>query len=114
VDGRTYRYRGVFCERDRIEGREVNKFRAHLDDSHGSVLRAEFSYERLKREYARMGQHVSRWIDSVPPYVVRGAILAARARGWALEQPGSEFDLGCLDDVIDWSGLTPQQASRRS
>lgn len=113
VEGWTYRYRGVFCERDRIEGLEVNELHAHLDDSSGSVLRAEFSYERLNREYARVGQHVSRWLDSLPPYVVRGAILVARARGWNPDQPGPLFDLGCLDDAIDWSGLKPQPPTRQ-
>ena len=70
------------------------------------MLRAEFGYERVKKEYARVGKHVSRSIDTLPPYVVRRAILIGLGKGWRPTERGSEIDIGVLDDQIDWSELS--------
>jgi hypothetical protein len=104
VDGTVYRFRGGIYERDRMPG-EVHAFRIQRARSPGQMLRAEITYARLRAEYRRVGRHVSRTIDSVPPYVVRQTILLGLARGWKPSQNGRELDLGPIDDAIDWAAL---------
>lgn len=107
VEGVAYRYLARFCERDRIPALgDVHEVRVQLADGPRQVLRAEFGYARLKREYARVGKHVSRWIDTLPPYVVRAVILLGLAGGWRPDEDGAELDLGLIDERIDWSQLS--------
>lgn len=104
VDGTVYRFRGSILEYDRLPG-EVHAFRVQRARSPGQMLRAEISYPRLRAEYGRVGRHISRMLDSVPPYVVRQTILLGLARGWKPAQNGPELDLGPIDDAIDWTQL---------
>ena len=104
VDGTVYRYRGGIYERDRMPG-EVHAFRIQRAGSPAQILRAEITYARLRAEYGRVGRHISRTIDSVPPYVARQTILLGLSRGWRPAQNGGELDLGSIDDAIDWTAL---------
>ena len=104
VDSTDYRFRGGIYERDRMPG-EVHAFRIQRAGSPGQILRAEITYQRVRTEYGRVGRHISRTIDSVPPYVVRQTILLGLARGWTPAQNGRELDLGSIDDAIDWTAL---------
>jgi len=104
VAGTTYRFTGIMCEYDRLPG-EVHAFRVQHGRSPRQMLRAEIGYARLRAEYQRVGRHISRMIDRIPPYVVRQAILLGLARGWQPAVNGAELDLGPIDDAIDWTAL---------
>ncbi len=106
VDEVQYRYIGLFCERDRLGG-EVHEVRVQLAKDPEQVLRAEFGYARLKKEYDRVGKHVSRSIDTLPPFAVRQAIRIGLEKGWRPAERGREIDIGILDDQVDWTELRP-------
>ena len=108
VEGVRYRYIGLFAERDRAPD-EVHALRVQLADGPRQVLRAEFGYAVMKAAYARVGKHVSRWIDTAPPYLARQAILLGLREGWRPDTPGSEHDLGNIDARIDWTALRPNE-----
>ncbi len=107
VDGQQYRWKGLFCASDRLGG-EHNEVFVQANESPRQVLRASFLYDVLRREYARVGHHVSRRIDHPPPYVVRQVIELGLREGWRPHEAGKLFDLGEITARIDWSGLSPQ------
>lgn len=104
VDGRQYRWSGYLY--DYFEPGYVVIERATQPRQ---KVRAEFSLEKLKEEYERVGKRVSRDFDHVPPYVVRQVIRYALARGWKPDSGGGMRDFGCLDDQIDFSELQPDE-----
>ncbi len=107
VVGRTqYCYISFFCNEYHYDG--LQELRVQLAEEPQQVLRAQYGYDRVQSEYSRVGKHIRGY--TLPPYIVRQAILVGLRKGWHPTKRGIEIDIGVLDDQIDWSELAPKEA----
>lgn len=114
VDGIRYRTISDLPDDMIPVSERVVSFIVQRDDGPGARLRATIGWATVVREYRAIGKGASKRYDRAPPFVVAQAIRIAQRRGWQHDRVGPEHDLGHIDELIDWSGLTSDSADRRS